>query len=267
MADLLMEVQNLSKSYMVKSGLRIRKRLTPVDGVSLEIKAGQTVGLVGESGCGKSTTAELLVGLRKPDRGIILYRGKDLWSLTKAEWHAFHREVQIVFQNPFDSLNPLFKVRDLVAEPLRLHKLVGTAQELEQRVLAALQDVGLSEDYAERQTWELSGGQCQRVAIARALVLRPKLIICDEIVSALDVSVQAQILHLLKQLQEVYGVSYLFISHDLDVVRHVCDEVLVMFQGKIVEQGPVGRVFAEPVDAYAKQLLGSIPRRPAMSVI
>lgn len=218
------------------------------------------MGLVGESGSGKSTTGELIIGLQKPDAGRIRYKGKETCSMSKDEQREFRREVQIILQNPYDSLNPYQTIKQIIAEPMQIHKLYASKLEVEQQVFHLMREVGLSEELADRRPSELSGGQCQRVSIARTLGLRPKLIICDEVVSALDVSVQAQVLLLLKKLQQQYRMSYLFISHDLSVVRFMCDSVLVMLQGQIVDEGPTEQVFFESNVPYTRQLIASIPQ-------
>lgn len=260
MASALLQVEDLSKYFSKKSAFGKKEMVAAVDSISFQIPEGQTVGLVGESGSGKSTTGQLIMGLQKPDSGRILYNGKDITAMSKAEQQAFRREVQIIFQNPYDSLNPRMTVKQVIAEPMKIHKMYGSKNELEQAVYQLLREVGLPEEYADRKPHELSGGQCQRVSIARALGLKPKLIVCDEIVSALDVSVQAQVLVLLKELQRQYRMSYLFISHDLSVVRYMCDYLLVMLQGKIVDQGPAEQVLLESSVPYTRQLVASIPK-------
>lgn len=226
-----------------------------VDGVDLELRRGECLGLVGESGCGKSTLALALLGLQSPTRGRVLFEGRDLGAMSRLERA---RLVQMVFQDPFASLNPRQTVRDTLATPLRLHGVRDRA-EVESRVQEVLRQVGLSPDQARRLPHEFSGGQRQRVGIARALVLRPQVLVLDEPVSALDVSIRAQIINLLIDLQQSLGLAYIMISHDLGVVEHISDRVAVMYLGRIVETGQWRQIFAEPVHPYTKALIGAIP--------
>jgi peptide/nickel transport system ATP-binding protein len=255
-----LEVREVVKRFPVRSGVfgRPTAWVHAVDGVSLRIEPGQTLGLVGESGCGKSTLARMLLRLVDPTAGQILIDGRDLGQARNSELRRIRRRVQMVFQDPYASLNPRLTVGDNVAEPLRLHGGFSRAQR-RARVLDLFDRVGLRREHADRLPAEFSGGQRQRVAIARALALQPQLLILDEPVSALDVSVQAQVLNLLKDLQRESGMAYLFVSHDLSVVRQVADQVAVMYLGAIVEHGAVGRVYVDPRHPYTRALLASVP--------
>jgi peptide/nickel transport system ATP-binding protein/oligopeptide transport system ATP-binding protein len=262
MRDVILSARNLSKTYKQRSG-RFGFGTTLVkalDDVSLSVKQGATLAVVGESGSGKSTLARCLLQLQPLDAGEVEFEGRNLAALSGAALRASRRHLQMVFQDPFASLNPRMKVGDIVGEGLLIHKL-GDAEERREKVTRILRRVGLSEADMDKYPHEFSGGQRQRVGIARALVLEPKLVVCDEPVSALDVSIQAQILLLLKELQQEMGLSYLFISHDLRVVRHVADEVVVMHRGRVVEQGDVASLYANPQQEYTQNLLNSIPGR------
>jgi peptide/nickel transport system ATP-binding protein len=253
-AEVLLRVQNLTKTFPVRgSGLR-RQHRTAVDAVSFDIRRGQTLGLVGESGSGKTTTARLVLGLERPTAGAVHLGHADITAASRPQLRQLHRRIQLIYQNPYASLNPRFTVRELLTEPVRNFGITDgpTVPEL-------LDSVALPADTAARKASELSGGQRQRVAIARALSLSPELVVCDEPVSALDVTVQAQILDLLVSLQRERGLSYLFISHDLSVVRHVSDHVAVMRHGRIVESGAVEDVFAAPAHPYTQHLLAAVP--------
>jgi peptide/nickel transport system ATP-binding protein/oligopeptide transport system ATP-binding protein len=259
----LLEAKNLNKTYTQTSGFFVRKqaKIKALDQVSLTIKKGQTLAVVGESGSGKSTLARCLLQLQSIDSGVLMFKGKNINILNINEFKNLKREVQMVFQDPYASLNPRMRIKDIVEEGLVIHK-IGTALERERKVSAMIKKVGLSQADLVKYPHEFSGGQRQRIGIARALVVEPRLVICDEPVSALDVSIQAQILMLLKSLQKEMGLSYLFISHDLRVVRHIADEILVMHQGKIVERGSIEKVYTKPEANYTKELLNSIPGKP-----
>jgi oligopeptide/dipeptide ABC transporter ATP-binding protein len=255
----LLEVRDLRKSFPVGGGgFGRRARLVAVDGVDLDVKSGETVGLVGESGCGKSTLARLALRLIEPDSGAIRFEERDLRALGRRELRGMRRRMQIVFQDPFASLNPRMTAGETIGEGLHVHGLArGEARE--RRIAELLEIVGLAPEHAARYPHEFSGGQRQRIGIARALALEPRLIVADEPVSSLDVSIQAQILNLLLDLQKRFGLAYLFISHDLRVVRHLARRVAVMYLGRIVEYGPAERVFARPQHPYTEALLSAVP--------
>jgi oligopeptide transport system ATP-binding protein len=257
----LLEVENLSRRFAVRRGLFIPRtvsHLQAVDGVSFTLARGETLGLVGESGSGKSTTARLVLRLLDVSSGTIRFDGADITALDGAPLRRFRRRMQIVFQDPFASLNPRQTVGAIVAEPLLLHR-PSSAVERKERVAEILSLVGLSEAHAARYPHEFSGGQRQRIGIARALAAEPDLIVCDEPVSALDVSIQAQVLNLLRDLQQRLGISYLFITHDLAVVRHIADRVAVMRQGRIVELAKTETLFTSPAAAYTRRLIEAMP--------
>ncbi|MFI7638317.1 ABC transporter ATP-binding protein [Nonomuraea sp. NPDC049400] len=251
----LLEVAGLTKTFHVSG----RKRLRAIDGVDLRLARGETLGLVGESGCGKSTLARVLLMLERPDQGHVRFEGTDPFELRGKELLKWRRRVQMVFQDPFASLNARLSAEDIVAEPWRTHRDLVPVKERGKRVAELLEMVGLRASDARRYPQELSGGQRQRLGIARALALGPDVIVCDEPVSALDLSVQAQVLNLLTDLQARLGVSYIFISHDLSVVRHVADRVSVMYLGKIVETGPTKQVFDQPRHPYTAALMSAAP--------
>src|SRR6266511_5893888 len=251
----LVSVRGLVKHFAVEGSDDV---VRAVDGVSFEIFRGETLGLVGESGCGKSTVGRCLLRLIEPTAGKIEFEGRDVLSLGKTEMREIRREMQIVFQDPYASLNPRMKVGDIVGEPLVIHK-VGTKKERRDRVAELLKKVGLDPDYRNRYSHEFSGGQRQRIGVARALALKPKVIVADEPVSALDVSIQAQVLNLLRDLQRDLGLTLIFIAHDLSVVRHMCDRVAVMYLGKIVELASSEELYAHPRMPYTGALMSAVP--------
>lgn len=256
----ILEVRNLSKRFEVKHGFMGTKRTTlrAVDDISFTVEQGESFGIVGESGCGKSTAGRSLLRLVEPSAGEVRYRGENIMSFDKRRMQALRRQIQIIFQDPYASLNPRMTIGATLAEPMLLHGLASRA-ELRDRIEAALDEVGLPPLAMQKFPHEFSGGQRQRIGIARALALQPKLIVADEPVSALDVSIQAQVLLLMEKLQERRGLSFVFISHDLGVVRHFCDNVAVMYLGRIVEKGPVDGVFEEPLHPYAQALRAASP--------
>lgn len=257
----ILEVTDLKKHFPIRSGL-LRRNLSyfkAVDGVSFSVGRGEVLGLVGESGCGKSTTARAAIRLIEPTAGSVCFLGEDLLTLKSRELRQRRRKVQMVFQDPYSSLNPRKTIAENVGEVLQVHKLVSSIAERDAAVVEVLQRVGLTADVLRRYPHQFSGGQQQRICIGRALICQPELIICDEAVSALDVSVQAQILNLLLDLRQEFALSFLFISHDLSVVRYLCDQVAVMHRGQIVERGSAERVFSDPQQEYTKQLLRAVP--------
>lgn len=256
----LLICENLTMHFPVRGGVMLRQTgaVRAVDGVSLEIQPGETLGLVGESGCGKSTLGKALVRLLKPTGGTVLFHGKDITRMHQRALRPLRRDIQMIFQDPAESLDPRMSVRAIIEEPFVIHG-IGNRAERTQRVNELLDRVGLPAASAERYSFEFSGGQRQRIGIARALALKPKLIVCDEPVSALDVSVQSQILNLLVELQRDFGLSYLFIAHDLSVVKHVSDRVAVMYLGKIMELASAEQIYRDPRHAYTKALLSAIP--------
>ena len=251
----LVKVRGLVKHFPVENSDDV---VRAVDGVSFEIFRGETLGLVGESGCGKSTVGRCLLRLIEPTAGEVKFEGRDVLSLGKTEMRELRRQMQIVFQDPYASLNPRMKVGDIVGEPLVIHK-VGTKKERNDRVAELLKRVGLDPDYRRRYSHEFSGGQRQRIGVARTLALNPKLIVADEPVSALDVSVQAQVVNLLQDLQQEFGLAYLFISHGLAVVEHISNRVAVMYLGRIVEVATAAELYANPLHPYTQALLSAIP--------
>ncbi len=256
----LVEIRHLKKYFAVRSGVLSRTSawVKAVDDVSLEIHTGEIFALVGESGCGKTTAGRTILRLLEPTAGEVIFDGESLFELSPRELRTLRRRMQIVFQDPYGSLNPRMTVGSIVGEPLQVHRLARGA-DLDERTAQLLTRVGLAPDYRTRYPHEFSGGQRQRIGIARALALEPDFIVCDEAVSALDVSIQAQILNLLADLQEEYQLAYLFITHDLNVVRHVADRVGVMYLGRLVESGAAGALFGEPLHPYTQALMASNP--------
>jgi oligopeptide transport system ATP-binding protein len=258
----LLEVKGLKKHFPIKRGILFSKQVgavKAVDGLDLFVREGETLGMVGESGCGKSTTGRLILRLIEPTEGEVLFQGQDLLKLGGNQMRAMRRQLQMVFQNPYASLDPRMTVGDIIAEPLRVHKMFSSAQEMKKRVRELLDCVGLNPSYTERFPHEFSGGQRQRIGIARALALNPKLIIADEPVSALDVSVQAQVLNLLNDLQAQFNLTYIFIAHNLSTVNHISDRVAVMYLGKVVELAENDRLYANPKHPYTRALLSAVP--------
>ena len=255
----LLEITDLKVYFQARDRFADSKELRAVDGVSFALEKGETLGLVGESGCGKSTIGNAIVGLASVTGGSIRFDGMDVPTLDDASLKLFRQKVQMVFQDPYGSLNPRMSVGDVISEVLKVHKLVKDNNECSARVAALMKSVGLEAEYASRYPHEFSGGQRQRIGLARALALKPVLILADEPVSALDVSVQVQILNLMKDLQKAMDLSYLFIAHDLAVVRYMCDRILVMYLGKIVESAPARELFGNPSHPYTEALLSAVP--------
>jgi oligopeptide/dipeptide ABC transporter ATP-binding protein len=258
--EVLMEVKNLKKYFPVQSGFLSSNKgyVKAVDDVSFNIYKGETLGLVGESGCGKSTTGRMLVNLLNPTSGDVLFEGKDIRELSKKDKRNLSKNIQIIFQDPYASLNPRMTIGDIIAEPMKINKIVE-GKELEKRVLELLNHVGLASYHKDRYPHEFSGGQRQRVGIARVISVNPKLIVCDEPVSALDVSIQAQVLNLLYDLQKEFDLTYLFIAHGLNVVKHVSNRVGVMYLGKLVEIADDKGLYSNPKHPYTQALLSAIP--------
>lgn len=259
-SDLLLEVRDLKKYFPITGGLFSRTigYVRAVDGVSFHVRRGETLGLVGESGCGKTTTGRAILRLVEPTSGSVKFEGRDILQLDKAQLRKLRKEMQIIFQDPFGSLNPRMPVGDIIAEPLVIHR-VGNRHERDQRVRQLLDVVGLASYHMPRYPHEFSGGQRQRIGIARALALNPKLIVADEPVSALDVSIQSQILNLLEDLQKEWGLTYLFIAHGLNVIRHISDRVGVMYLGVIMEMSDAAELYRHPLHPYTEALFSAIP--------
>jgi oligopeptide transport system ATP-binding protein len=260
-SEALLEVRNLVKHFPIGGGMFTKPVgvVRAIDGVSFTIRKGETLGLVGESGCGKTTTGRCILQLEQPTSGSVIFEGIDMVSLDAAELRAVRRRVQVIFQDPYSSLNPRMTIGQILAEPLKVHGIVRDPGERELRVRELLTQVGLLPQHAKRYPHQLSGGQRQRVGIARALAMEPSLIICDEPVSALDVSIQAQIINLLEELQARLGLTFLFIAHDLSVVRHISDRVAVMYLGKLVELADRKAIYDEPLHPYTRALLSAVP--------
>jgi oligopeptide transport system ATP-binding protein len=260
--DLVLEVEDLVKHFPVREGLIFKRQtgaVQAVDGVSFQLRRGETLGIVGESGCGKSTLAKLLMRLEEPDSGSVRFRGEDFLAMRGEALRHMRRKIQIIFQDPYTSLNPRMSVGDIVAEPFKLHPEAKPAQGVRTRVKELLDVVGLDPDHINRYPHQFSGGQRQRIGIARGLALNPDVIICDEPVSALDVSVQAQVMNLLKDLQDEFGMSYIFIAHDLSVVRHISDRLAVMYLGRLAELGTDEELYGAPAHPYTQALLSAVP--------
>lgn len=254
MSEVLLVVKNLKKYFDTPSGV-----LHAVDDVTFRLEKGKTLGVVGESGCGKSTTGRAILRLHEPTSGEVIFKGKDITKASLLEMRALRSQMQIIFQDPFASLNPRKTVSEIIGEPLRLYKVYKNKQDQQKRVLELMELVGLSERLMNTYPHELDGGRRQRIGIARALAMNPQFIVCDEPVSALDVSIQAQILNLLKKLQKELGLTYIFITHDLSVVNYFSDEIMVMYLGKVVEYASAKQLFAHPTHPYTKALLSAIP--------
>ena len=261
MSEALLEVRNLVKHFPVGGGFLSRSEgvVRAIEGISFTLHRGETLGLVGESGCGKTTTGRCILRLERPTSGQILFEGTDLATKSEQQLREMRRHMQVIFQDPYSSLNPRMTIGQIIAEPLKVHRLIASKSGRTDRVRELLTQVGLLPQHADRYPHQLSGGQRQRVGIARALAMEPSLIICDEPVSALDVSIQAQIINLLEELQAKLGLTYLFIAHDLSVVRHISDRVVVMYLGKIVEVADRQALYEAPVHPYTRALLSAVP--------
>jgi oligopeptide/dipeptide ABC transporter ATP-binding protein len=260
--EALLKVENLVKHFPITQGIVFRKTIgavRAVDGVSFELRRGETLGLVGESGCGKSTVAKTLLRLETPTDGKAWYKGEDIFSMSPERLRRLRREMQIIFQDPYTSLNPRMTVGDIISEPWEIHTGIVPRDQRRRRVGELLERVGLDPDHVNRYPHQFSGGQRQRIGIARGLALNPDVIICDEPVSALDVSVQAQVINLLEEIQDDFGLAYIFVAHDLSVVRHISDRVAVMYLGRIVEVGTETDIYERPTHPYTQALLSAVP--------
>ncbi len=261
-SEVILEARDLVKHFAIHQGILLKRQIgavKAVDGVSFDLHRGETLGIVGESGCGKSTLANLLMVLERPTSGKVTFQGKDLYSVKGRELRRIRRNIQIVFQDPYSSLNPRMTVGDIIGEPYEIHPEVAPKGDRRKKVQDLLEVVGLNPEHIHRYPHQFSGGQRQRIGIARGLALRPKVIICDEPVSALDVSIQAQVMNLLEALQNEFDLSYIFIAHDLSVVRHISDRVGVMYLGKIVEIGDDAQIYEQPTHPYTQALLSAVP--------
>ena len=256
--DNLVEVSHLKEYFQISTGMFSSKPLKAVDDVSFSIRRGETLGLVGESGCGKTTVGRTLLHLYEPTGGEVRFEGKPI--RTKADINEFRRKATMVFQDPYSSLNPRMTVSDIIGEPLDIHKMYRNKAEREQRILELMDRVGLNSEHASRYAHEFSGGQRQRIGIARALALNPKFIVCDEPVSALDVSIQAQVINMFDELQDEMGLTYLFIAHDILVVRHISDRIAVMYLGKMVELADAKEIYEHPLHPYTQSLMSAVPQ-------
>ena len=254
MANNILEVRHLKKYFKTSHGM-----LHAVDDISFDLQAGKTLGLVGESGCGKSTTGRSILRLIEPTSGQIFFEGKDITALSKSQMRHMRKDMQIIFQDPFSSLDPKKTINQIIAEPIRVNRILTDKHQIENRVLELMETVGLAERLINSYPHELDGGRRQRIGVARALVLNPRFLVCDEPVSALDVSIQAQILNLMQELQQQLGLTYLFITHDLSVVKHISDDIMVMYLGQVVEKAPAERIFENPLHPYTQALLSAIP--------
>jgi oligopeptide transport system ATP-binding protein len=260
--EVLLSVKGLKKHFPITSGIIVQRQVgavKAVDDVSFDVYKGETLGLVGESGCGKSTTGRTVLQLYKPTAGSVVFEGKELTTLPGEELRKMRRRMQMIFQDPFASLNPRMSVGRIVAEPIRIHKMIDNRKEEQEYVEHLLERVGLNPYYVNRYPHEFSGGQRQRIGVARALALKPTFIVADEPISALDVSIQAQVVNLLEDLQDELNLTYLFIAHDLSMVRHICDRVAVMYLGKIVELAPADELYENPLHPYTQALLSAVP--------
>ncbi len=260
--EVLLSVKGLKKHFPITSGIIVQRQVgavKAVDDVSFDVYKGETLGLVGESGCGKSTTGRTVLQLYKPTAGSVVFEGKELTTLPGEELRKMRRRMQMIFQDPFASLNPRMSVGRIVAEPIRIHKMIDNRKEEQEYVEHLLERVGLNPHYVNRYPHEFSGGQRQRIGVARALALKPTFIVADEPISALDVSIQAQVVNLLEDLQDELNLTYLFIAHDLSMVRHICDRVAVMYLGKIVELAPADELYENPLHPYTQALLSAVP--------
>jgi oligopeptide transport system ATP-binding protein len=260
--DVLLEVKGLKMYFPITRGIIVQKHvgdIKAVDGISFQVRRGETLGLVGESGCGKSTTGRAILQLYRPTEGQVLFKEEDLTNLKGETLRRKRREMQMIFQDPYASLNPRMTVGGIVSEPLEVHNIFRTRKERQERVQELLRVVGLNPYFVNRYPHEFSGGQRQRIGVARALAVNPEFIVCDEPISALDVSIQAQIINLLQDLQSEFGLTYLFIAHDLSVVRHISDRITVMYLGKLMELADQGELYAHPLHPYTQALLSAVP--------